>query len=161
MTTLYGVFDSIGQSIHIVYCVALVIAVYKYREINSTVICIAVLCVMEQIMTWLSGPLFALNSWEAWYGGWIALNAILIVVLYEAHKVLKVNLAKLVNTVALAQIICASIQVIRYIERCFFQGDRLDPWYPVAINSVNVSVAIIVVFTLIREKEEKRVGLYI
>lgn len=161
MTTLYGLFDSIGQSIHIVYCVALVIAVYKYREINSTVICIAVLCVMEQIMTWLSGPLFALNSWEAWYGGWIALNAIFIVVLYETHKVLKVNLAKLVNTVALAQIICASIQVIRYIERCFFQGERFDPWYSVAINSVNVSVAIIVVFTLIREKEERRVGLYI
>lgn len=161
MELLYTIFDYLRDWLIIIYCVSFVVAVYKYKEINSTVIVVSLLFCLECISGYIQEPLLAVRSWEAWYGTWIALDAVFVLALYEAHKVLKVNLAKLANTVALAQIISTSVQVTRYMERCFFQGDRLDPWYYVTINSINVSVVIIVVFTLIREKEEKRVGLYI
>ena len=161
MEALYSAFDSIGESLHIFYCLALLLAVYKYREVNSTIICITVLCVMELLMNQISNPLLLSGTLEIWYGAWILCYSATVYLLYKTHRVLKVNLAKLVNTVAFAHVVLSFTQAFRYVDRAFLGGEHLDMWYYLAINSLNISVALIVLFTLVREKEEKRVGLYI
>lgn len=161
MVTLYSFFDTIGESFYIIYSVALLVAVYKYREMNSTIIVVALLLCIDCISGYIKNPLLSLGSWEAWYGGWIVIDVLLIFLIYEAHRMLKVSLTKFANTVALAQLCSMSVQTVRYIERSFFDGQQFDTWYYLAINSINVSVAIIVVMTVLRQKEEKHVGLYI
>lgn len=159
MQHLYTAFEFIGDSYRVVYFTALVVAVYKYRVVNSTVICIALLLAMESLMNFIREPLLSLNSNEIWYGTWIALDGLMIVLLYQSHKVLKVNLAQLTNTVAWAYVVLAFVQAARYMDRSFFEGVILNDWYYLMINAISVSVALLVVLSLF--KEEKTVGLYI
>lgn len=161
MGLLYTIFDYVIDWYVFIYCICFMAAVVKYKEINSTLIVITLLFCVECISAHIQEPLLALGSWEAWYGGWVILNLATLVALYEVHSLLKVNLAKIANTVAVSQIVLALIQTYRYIERSFLGGEHLDPWYYIAVNSINVSLILIVMYTLAIEKEEKRVGLYI
>lgn len=161
MDVLYAAFDYIREWIIVIYSLSLIIAVCKFKEMNSTVITIALLLCLECLSDYVEAPLLSVGSWEAWYGGWIALDVLMIFALYEAHRFLQINLAKISNTVVLAQICTSSVQAYRYIERSFFDGQQFDAWYYLAINSINISIAIIVVLTLIKQREEKHVGLYI
>lgn len=161
MDVLYELFDRLAEWYIIAYCLLFVAAICKYKEVNSTFVVIALLFCLECISVFIQKPLLEIGSWETWYGTWIFLNAFMIVGLYEVHSLLKVNLSRLVNTVALSQIALASIQAYRYIERSFLGADHLDVWYYVAVNSINFSIILVVLFTLVKEKEEKRVGIYI
>lgn len=161
MEVLYAAFDFIREWFIVIYSLSLIFAVCKFKEINSTVVVIALLLCLECLSDYIESPLLSLGSWEAWYGGWIALDVLMIVALYESHRLLKINLAKITHAVVMAQISTIAIQTFRYIERSFLDGQQFDAWYYVAINSVNISVAIIVILTLIKQREEKRVGLYI
>lgn len=161
MDVLYAAFDLIREWFIVIYSFSLVFAVCKFKEINSTVIVVALILCSSCLSDYIETPLLSLGSWEAWYGSWIMIDALLILLIYEAHRMLNVNLTKLANTVALAQLCTMSVQTIRYIERSFFEGQHFDTWYYIAINSVNASITIIIVMTLLRQKEEKHVGLYI
>ncbi len=160
MEVLYTIFDVMQDSLIIVYCIILMLAIYKFKEVNSSVICVAVLFCMECISDFIDGPLLS-SSWEIWYGAWVVYDILVVLTLYKAHKLLKINLAKITNAVAFAYVIKAWVHTFRYIERSFFGGEHLDTWYYLAINSINISIVIIVIFTLLKDKEEKRVGLYI
>ncbi len=159
MEHLYSVFEYIDDSLSIVYFMALFVAVYRYRVVNSTVICIALLLAMEALMNFIREPLLSLNFREAWYGTWILLDGLMVFLLYKTHSVLKVNLAKITNTVAWAYVMLAFVQTTRYMDRVFLDGALLNDWYYLMINAINVSVAILVVLSLL--KEEKPVGIYI
>ena len=159
MEELYPIVFSIGDSFPMIFFLALVFAIYKYRVVNSTVICIALLFAMDSLMNILRGPLLALDSREVWYGTWIALDGLMVFMLYKSHSVLNVNLAKITNTVAWSYVVLAFIQTARYMDRSFFDGVILNDWYHLLINAVNISVAALVVLSLF--KEEKPVGLYI
>ena len=161
MDMLYTTLELLEDSLIIIYCFALMFAVYKFKEVNSSVICVAILFCMECIAGFIDEPLLSLNSWEVWYGAWILYDCLLVFFLYKTHKLLKVNLAKIINLVALSHVIKAWIHAFRYIERTFLDGQHLDTWYVVAISSINTTIAIIVIFTLLKDKEEKRVGIYI
>lgn len=161
MDILYEFFDRLAEWYIIAYCLLLVTAICKYKEVNSTFVVIALLFCLECISVFIQDPLLEIGSWEAWYGTWIFLNALMIVGVYEVHNLLKINLSRLVNTIALSQIALASIQAYRYIERSFLGAEHLDAWYYVAVNSINFSIILVVLFIVVKEKEEKRVGIYI
>lgn len=159
MRHLYEAFDYIANILPVTYFIALVIAVYQYRRVNSTVICIALLLAMESSMNIINEPLLSLNSREVWYGTWIALDGLMVFLLYRTHSVLKINLAKITNTVAWAYVVLAFVQTARYMDRSFLDGALLNDWYYLIINTINISVALLVVLSLF--KEEKPVGIYI
>jgi hypothetical protein len=161
MDVLYELFDRLADWYIIAYCLLFVSAICKYKEVNSTFVVIGLLFCLECISVFIQEPLLEIGSWEAWYGTWIFLNALMVVGLYEIHGLLKINLSTIANTVALSQIAQACVQTYRYIERSFFGAEYLDTWYYVAVNSINFSIILVVLFTLIKEKGEKRVGLYI
>lgn len=159
MEELYTVLKFIGDGLPVIYFVALAIAISKYKVVNSTVICIALLFAMDSLMNVIRDPLLSLDSRETWYGTWIALDGAMVFLLYKTHSVLKVNLAKITNTVAWAYVVLAFVQTTRYMDRSFFDGTILNDWYYILVSAINISVAVLIVFSLF--KEEKLVGLYI
>lgn len=161
MESIYTAIDYIENSLLIVYLLSFGIAVHRFRIINSTVICVGLLFIMEAIMNWLKAPLLEFNSREVWYGTWIFLYIATIVLLYKIHHVLKVNIISLTNTIAYTCLISAAIHAARYIEREHFGGEYLDTWYYLAVNTINISLALIILMTVVRHKKEKLVGLYV
>ena len=159
MEELYPVIFSIDDSFPIIYFVGLAIAIYKYRVVNSTVLCLSLLFAMDSLMNIIRDPLLALDSREVWYGTWIILDGLMVFMLYKSHSLLKVNLAKIANTVAWAYVVLAFVQTLRYMDRAFLEGAILDDSYHLMISAINISVATLVMLSLF--KEEKPVGLYI
>lgn len=158
---LYPILATIGSYNIVAYFFALSIAVYRFRRINSTVLCIGIVFMFQSLMLVIRDPLLALESREAWYGTWVVINCLIVSALYKSHKVLKVNLAKLTNTVALFHVILAFVQTARYMEREYLGGEFLDAWYYISIQTLNISLALVVLATAIKDKKEKRVGIYV
>lgn len=159
MEHLYSAFEYIDGSFPIVYFMILAIAICKYRAVNSTVICIVLLLAMESLMNFIREPLLSLDSREVWYGVWIALDGLMIFLLYKTHSILKVNLAEITNTVAWAYVVLAFVQTARYMDKAFLDGTVLNDGYYLMINTINVSVVLLVALSLF--KEERPVGIYI
>lgn len=161
MESLYSVLFAIGQNTLIAFFFALMIAVSRYRRINSTVLCIGLVFTFQSLMLLLRDPLLALNSREVWYGTWTLIDVLVVCSIYKSHQALKVNLARVSNAVALTYVVSAFIHTLRYIEREHFGGEYLDSWYYIAVNTINISLAIYVLGTVLRDKKEKLVGLYV
>lgn len=161
MDTLYSTIALIEKSLLFLYLIIFAIAIYRFRIINSTVICTGLLFIMETVMNWIRSPLLELGSKEAWYGTWVFLYVLTIIVLYKTHHTLKINLSRMANIIAYTQLVSAGIHTIRYLEREHFGGEYLDAWYYLAVNSVNISLMLFVMFTVIKDKKEKLVGLYV
>ena len=161
MEQLYTVLGYIERILFIAYSFALVISVFQFRVVNSTVICVSVLSAMQILMLLLQQPLLDSGSQELWYGAWTFINVFIIFCLYKIHELLKVNLAEITNKVAFACLLMACVQTIRYIERQNFGGEFLDSWYYLSVNTINVYLAITVLWTVVKDKQEKQVGLYV
>lgn len=158
---LYTVLRAIESNILLVYFFALGFSVHRFRRINSTVLCIGLVFVLQSLMMLIRDPLLALQSREAWYGGWILFDVLTVFLLYKVHDILNVNLAKITNIVAFTYVVSAFIHTARYIERQHFGGEQLDAWYYIAVNTINISLAVIVLATAIKDKKEKLVGMYV
>ncbi len=161
MESLYYVLDHIQRAVLSTYCIALVVAIYRFRVVNSTVICVSLLFAMEVFMDVIAEPLLDSASQELWYGTWTFLFVFIIYALYKMHDILKVNLAEITNRVAFVCWLMACVQTIRYIERQNFGGEYLDSWYYLSVNTINVYLAITVLWTVVKDKQEKQVGLYV
>ena len=158
---LNSVLFSIGNNTLIAHFFALSIAVYRFRRINSTVLCLGLVFMLGSLMQLVYQPLLDLGSRELWYGTWVVSCAITVYLLYKVHEVLKVNLAKVTNVVAFTYVVSAFVHAIRYIEREHFGGQYLDAWYYIAINTINISLAVVLLVTAIKDKKEKLVGMYV
>lgn len=161
MESLYPAFSAVGEASLIVYFFALSVAVYRSRIINSTIICVGLVFIMQSLMRLIRDPLIEFGSREAWYGSWTVFYILTVYLLYKAHDVLEINLAKLTNRVAFTFCIGACVHTSRYIDRQYFGGVYLETFYPLAINTINVSLAAMVLITVIKDKKEKLVGLYV
>lgn len=161
MQPLYYAFESIAVGSLIGLFVALLIAIYRFRVINSTVLCAVITFMTYSLMEALNEPLLALESREAWYGTWAFLYGASALLLYKSHDILKVNLATVTNKVAFTLCVGMFTQIARYIDRQHFGGEYLEVFYPIAINTVNISLAAILLVTVIKDKKEKLVGLYV
>ena len=161
MESLYPIYSAIGEASLIVYFFALIVVVHRYRLINSTIICIGLVFMMQSLMRLLREPLMEFGSREVWYGSWTIFYVLTAYMLYKTHDVLKVNLAQLTNRVAFTFCIGACIHTARYIDRQHFGGAYLDTFYPLAINTINVSLAAMVMITVAKDKKERLVGLYV
>ena len=159
MDALDQVLRALGDSFPVIYFFALAFAITKFKQVNSTVICIALLFAMESLMNIIREPLLSLDSREAWYGTWTLLHVVTVALLYKTHALLKVNLAKITNMVALANVSLACVQTMRYMERSLFNGAFFESWYYLSVSAINVSVALIVIYSVF--KEEKPVGMYV
>lgn len=161
MESFYSLLFAIGQNTLIAYLFALAIAVYRFRRINSTILCVGLVFMMQSFMQLIYHPLLEAGSRELWYGVWTAIDVFTVYLFYKTHQALKVNLAHITNTVALTYVVSAFIHTLRYIEREHFGGEYLDSWYYIAVNTINISLAIYVLGTVLRDKKEKLVGLYV
>ena len=161
MKALYSTFEAISLWAGVVLFIALLIAVYRFRLINSTVICAGVTFMMYSLMHLIHKPLLTLESREIWYGTWVFLYGASVFLLYKSHDVLKVNLAKVTNKIAFTFCVGMFVQTARYMDREYFGGVYLEVFYPVAVNTVNISLAAILLVTTIKDKKEKLVGLYV
>ena len=161
MQALYPIFETISLCAGIILFIALLIAVYRFRLINSTVICAGITFMMYSLMHLMHEPLLALESREAWYGSWAFIYGASVFLLYKSHQVLKVNVAKVTNRVAVTNCIAICIQTTRYLDRQYFGGVYLEMFYPVAVNTVNISLASVLLMTVVKDKKEKLVGLYV
>lgn len=161
MESLYSTFETISEWVGFVLFLALLIAVYRFRIINSTVICVSLTFMMYSLMHFINEPLLAFNSREVWYGSWVMINGVTVYLLYKAHDVLKVNLARVTNKVAFTYCVAACAHTARYIDRQHFGGEHLEVLYPLAINTINISLAAIILVTVMKDKKEKLVGLYV
>lgn len=161
MTPLYYTFDVIAISSVFGLFLALLIAICRFRVINSTVIASVVTLMSYSFMEVIHDPLLAVESREAWYGTWAILYGLSTWLLYKLHDVLKVNLAKVSNRVAFTFCAGMIMQIARYLDRQYFGGDYLEQIYPVAINTINISLPVILLVTALKDKKEKLVGLYV
>ncbi len=161
MKHLYPIFENLAVGSTFVMFLAFLIAVNRFRLINSTVICSGLALLMYSLMNIMREPLLLLESREAWYGTWTMMCGLSVYLLYKSHDVLKVNLAKVTNRVAFVFCISACVHTARYIDRQHFGGQYLETFYPLAINTINISLAIIILVTVLKDKKEKLVGLYV
>lgn len=158
---LYSVLFTIGSFNILSYFFALAITVYRFRKINSTVLCIGIVFMFQSLMLVIRDPLLALDSREAWYSTWVVINGFIVYALYKSHKVLEVNLAQITNRVALLHLMMVFVQIARYMEREYLGGEFLDAWYYIAVQAINISLSLVVLVTAIKDKKEKMVGIYV
>lgn len=161
MSSFYSIFEIISEGTLVIYFFSLLIVVSRFRTINSTVVCILVVFMMESLMSLFEKPLLKFDSRELWYGTWIIMCTLTVFLLYQSHKVLKLNLAKVTNMVAFTYLVSTFIQIADYIDREHFSGNYLETFYPVAVHTINISLAAIILFTAIKHKKEKLVGWYV
>lgn len=161
MASLYATFELISEWSGIGLLLALLIAVHRFRVINSTVISVGITFIVYSLMEFINKPLLAIESREVWYGTWVIIDVFTVHSLYKAHDTLKVNIAKITNRVAFTFCFSAVIHTLRYIDRKYFAGEHLETLYPVAINTINISLAVMALTTVIKDKKEKLVGLYV
>lgn len=161
MKPLYHTFDLIAIGSVFGLFIALLIAFYRFRVINSTVISTVVTLMSYSLMEVIHDPLLTTESREAWYGTWTFLYGISVWLLYKLHDLLKINLAKVTNKVAFTFCAGMFMQIARYLDRQYFGGEYLEQIYPIAINTINIALPTILLITVIKDKKEKLVGLYV
>lgn len=156
-----SILEATSQSTIFIYSLALAITVYNFRKINSTVLCFGLVLISQSIMHWLEAPLLELNSILPWYGSWIFINGFTVYLLYTSHKVLKINLAQVVNRVATLYLLAVFVQVARFIDIEHFDAQYLKHFYYLGVNTVNICLGFVILITAIKDKEEKLVGLHV
>lgn len=161
MEAFYSIFEATSQSTIFIYSFALILAVYHFRKINSTVLCFGIVLITQSIMYSIEEPLLALNAVTPWYGTWIFINGFSVYLLYTSHKVLKINLAQVVNQVASLYLLSMFVQVARFIDIEHFDAQYLQHFYYIGVNAANICLAILVLVTAVKDKQEKLAGLYV
>lgn len=161
MESFYSIFESITESTIFIYSFALILVVHRFRKINSTVLCFGLVLMSQSIMNWIETPLLELNSIRPWYGTWIFIYGFTVYLLYSSHKVLKVNLAQVVNRVATLYLLSMFVQVARFIDIEHFDAQYLKHFYYLGVNFMNICLAVLILTTAVKDKEEKMVGLHV
>ena len=145
--------QTIDNAIPIVTAVTMFYALFKFKDqkVNSILICLALVTIMQATCAYIRDPLKALGIREAWFTVWVVLNFVMAVGIKRVHRSFNVPFDRMAKTIMQAYVVFIFIQSIKYWEMTFTSGVFVEGWYNAIIPAINISIVVLLIVNTIKK----------
>jgi hypothetical protein len=140
----------------------LILVLFTDKKFNSSSIGILVLCLGVGLESIALPNLVQIASTEAllnyfvWYGGWIGLKIICLLLLLKFHRFYQLRVSDLSITLVWYYVISAFIHAIDFIERATFDSGVFATFYQLSNLLLSVLIAPVLGLMFFREYYQRR-----
>jgi hypothetical protein len=143
---LYESLKDIGDATSVVYAALFLLAFFFEKKMSSATVALLVLCLTKGIAILLLPYLLTVASEPgihnkfAWYGSWMFLNVLCIVLISKFHIANQIRASKVALTVSLAYVAFTIIQAIDFIDRATLDNGFFATAYQISIPTINIGL---------------------
>lgn len=149
---LYETLKTIGDATSIVYVGIFLLAFFFEKKLSSATLTLLVLCLTNGIAILLLPGLLeiasrtGLHNKFAWYGSWMLLNLISIVLILKFHVTHKIRASKVALSVSFSYVLLTAIQAIDFIDRATLNNGFFAVAYQISIPTISIGLIPIICY---------------
>lgn len=143
---LYESLKTIGDATSIVYILIFLLAFFFEKKMSSATVALLVLCLTNGIAILLLPDLLeiaskpGLHNKFAWYGSWMLLNVVSIVIILKFHKTHKIRTSKIALAVSFSYVLLTIIQAVDFVDRATLNNGFFAVTYQISIPTINIGL---------------------
>lgn len=153
---------TVNNSVSLFCSLLLILVLFTDKKFNSSSIGILVLCLGVGLESIAFPNLVQISSTEAllnyfvWYGGWIGLKIICLLLLLKFHRFYQLRVSDVSLTLVWYYVFSAFVQAIDFIDRATFDSGVFATFYQLSNLLLCVLIAPVVGIMFFREYYQRR-----